>query len=94
MGFVSMIQNGNWKKIGAATAIGGLIVITITILGFTENVIDKKIDARILIRETEMEKVHAEDLADIKKDIAVMKEQYKRTSEDIREIKELLKESR
>jgi hypothetical protein len=89
---VPVAKNGNWIKVGAISAAGGLIVIIITILGFTKGVIDERIDARILARETATEKVHAEDLAEIKKDIAVMKEQYRNTSEDIKEIKALLKE--
>ena len=87
-------KNVNWIKVGTLSAIGGLIIVLITIFGFAKSAVDERIDVKLLAHEAATESEHRQDISEIKKDIAVMKEQNKRTSEDIKEIKELLKDAR
>ena len=86
-----MTKNGNWLKIASLTAIGGLIIIVITILGFAGGEVDKRIDVRVLAHEAETELVHQQDISEIQQDIAVMQMQQERIAEDISEIKEMIR---
>ena len=86
-------KNGNKIKIAAITAVGGLIIVIITILGFAGGAVDERIDNKIIVHEAETELVHQKDVATIQKDIAVIQVQQKQITEDIGEIKELLRES-
>ena len=87
-------RNGNWLKIASLTAVGGLIITVITILGFAGGEVDKRIEVQILAHESETELVHQKDVSEIKQDIAVMKEQQRQITEDIGEIKELIRDNR
>ena len=89
-----MTKNGNWLKIASLSAVGGLIVVILTIFSFAGGAVDEKIDNKIIAHEAETELVHQKDVSEIKQDIAVMKEQNKQIVDDIEEIKELIKNGR
>ena len=86
-------KNGNWIKIASLSAVGGLIVIALTIFSFAGGAVDEKIDNKIIAHEAETELVHQKNVSEIKQDIAVMKEQQKQITDDIGEIKELIRDS-
>ena len=83
----------NWLKIGAISAVGGLIIIILTIMSFAGGAVDEKIDNKIIAHEKETEAVHQKDIGEIKQDIAVMKVQQKQITDDITEIKEMIRDS-
>jgi hypothetical protein len=87
-------KNGNKIKIAALTAVGGLIIVVITILGFAGGAVDGRIDNKIIVHEAETELVHQQNISDITQDIAVIQVQQKQITRDIGEIKELLREGR
>ena len=88
-----MDKKVNGIKIAAMTAVGGLIIVVLTILGFAGGAVDERIDNKIIVHEAETELVHQQDVSDIKQDIAVIQVQQEQISDDIGEIKELLRES-
>lgn len=81
-------KNGSWLKIGAISAFGGLIVIAITILSFAGGIIDSRIDSRLIEHDAEQAPVQQK----IQQDIAVIQVQQKEIKEDIKEIKELIRD--
>ena len=83
--------NGSKIKVAAITAVGGLIIVIVTIFGFAKGAVDERIDVKILAHENETEAEHQEDISQIQQDIAVMKVQQEQVAEDIVEIKEILR---
>ena len=84
-------KNGSKLKIAAASAVGGLIIVVITILGFAGGAVDERIDNKIIVHEAETELVHQKDVSKIQQDIAVMKVQQQQITDDVGEIKEILR---
>ena len=82
-----MIKNGNWLKIASLTAIGGLIITVITILGFAGGAVDDRIDTKIIVHEAETAAVQFK----MQKDIAIIQVQQQQIQDDIGEIKELIR---
>ena len=82
-----MIKNGNWLKIASLTAIGGLIITVITVLGFAGGEVDKRIDVKILAHEVETAVVQYK----MQQDIAVIQVQQQQIQDDIGEIKEMIR---
>jgi predicted glycosyltransferase len=78
-------RNGNWMKIGAWGAVAALILTILSIFAFTGGVIDGRIDKKIL----ETDKVHQSNIAEIKTDVAVIKERQNQIKQDISEQKDL-----
>ena len=85
-------KNGSKLKIAAVSAVGGLIIVVITILGFAGGAVDERIDNKIIVHEAETELVHQKDISEIKTDIAVIKQRQEQTTEDIGEIKEMIRD--
>ena len=84
------MPNGNnvsWIKVASLTAIGGLIVVVITILSYGGNVVNEKIDNKIIAHEREVEVVYQEKISNIEQDIAVMRERQEQIKKDISEQK-------
>ena len=80
-------SNGSWIKVASLTAIGGLIVVVITILSYGGNVVNEKIDNKIIAHEREVEVVYQEKISNIEQDIAVMRERQEQIKKDISEQK-------
>ena len=80
-------KNGNWLKIASLTAVGGLIITVITILGFAGGAVDERIEVQILAHEKDTAVVQHQ----MQQDIAVMQMQQERIAEDISEIKEMIR---
>jgi len=80
-------SNGSWIKVASLTAIGGLIVVVITILSYGGNVVNEKIDNKIIAHEREIEAVYHENISAIEQDIAVMGERQEQIRKDISEQK-------
>jgi hypothetical protein len=85
-------KNGNKIKVAALTAVGGLIIVIITILGFAGGAVDERIDNKIIVHEAETGLVQQQNISEIKQDIAVIQVQQEQISEDIGEIKEILRD--
>ena len=81
------MKNGNWLKIASLTAIGGLIITVITILGFAGGAVDERIDTKIIVHEAETAAVQFK----MQKDIAIIQVQQQQIQDDIGEIKELIR---
>ena len=82
-----MTKNGNWLKIASLTAVGGLIITVITILGFAGGAVDERIEVQILAHEKDTAVVQYQ----MQQDIAVMTVQQEQIKEDIGEIKEMIR---
>ena len=76
-------------KIGAVSALGGLIVVIITILGYAGGAVDTKIDSKINVHSLQQEAVQHK----MRRDIAVIKVQQETIKDDIAEIKDMVKEA-
>jgi hypothetical protein len=85
-------KNGVKIKVVAMSAIGGLIIVVVTLFGFAKGAVDERIDVKILGHEMETEQEHQQDIAEIKQDIAVMEVQQQQIADDISDIKDLLRE--
>ena len=82
---------GSKLKIAAITAVGGLIIVIVTIMGFARGAVDERIDVKILAHESKTEAAHQEEISEIQQDIAVIKTKQEQAADDIKEIKEILR---
>ena len=86
------MANGNrttWIKVASLTAIGGLIVVIITILSYGGSVVNEKIDNKIIAHERNTEVEHQAQIGKVRQDIAVLSERQERIREDIAEQKKI-----
>lgn len=90
------MANGNgpsWIKVASLSAVGGLIVVIITILSYGGSVVDEKIDNKIIVHTSETELVHQENIAEIKQKLAILGVVQKEVQKDIAEQKTLTQEN-
>ena len=76
-------KNGSKLKIAALTAVGGLIIVIVTIMGFARGAVDERIDVKILAHEKDTEEAHQEEISEIQQDIAVMKVRQQQIQEEL-----------
>ena len=80
-------NNGNWIKVASLTAVGGLIVVIITILSYWGSVVNEKIDNKIIAHERDTEAVHQGQISEIQRDVAIISERQDQIRKDISEQK-------